>query len=177
MTAHDMSSWLDLLASPTGNFLIIGFIIVAVYATWALRSGLIKYHTDKLEIGGQYERRNKLTLEKHTLVLERQMEYISNAIDGAFSQIPRTETWNEWRTRFVFERVIRAMHKWCVFNHIDNGQRYVALKQDEVWNIIQKYTEADIYHTSEFRSYVDDMVEDIIENLVAIKQEYGGKEI
>ena len=131
-----------------------------------LKSGMLSVKTDSLMIG-------KEAAEKEQVILRRQVEHITMTINGTFSAIPRHPKFDEWRTRFVLEKVIDEFVNLCMFNHIDTNEYYIHLKQNAIWGIIQKYIWNELYQTEEFRSYVDTVVRELIIDLVNIRKVYG----
>lgn len=160
--------WVRWLTSPQSPITLLLVIILLFFALYVLRKGWFSVKTDRIQLG-------RMGAEKEQLVLRRQVEYVNTAINACMRKVPKHDKFDEWRTRFVFERVIDAMVEWCMFNHIDTGRRYKSLKVGQVWNIIQKYTWHPLYQSEEFKEYVRVTVEDMIDNLVSIRVEYGDR--
>ena len=161
---HDV---VTLLQSPNAPWLLLIASAAVVYASYLFRTGMLKVKTDKIQIGRD-------AAEIENVILRRQIEYINHAINATMRKIPRHDKFDEWRTKYILEKVIDAMTSWALFNHLDTSDRYVHLKQDEVWDIVQQYTWHELYQSQEFRQYVDSVVADIMEALVDIRHQYGG---
>lgn len=160
-----MSDIAMILGSPNAPWLMLIICAVIAWVTYIVHKGWVEIKTDKLIVGKQ-------AAESEQVVMRRQVEYIDQAINATMRKIPRHDKFDEWRTRFVLEKVIDCMVNWCMFNHIDTSERYIHLKQEEVWLTVQKYIWHELYQSEDFRLYVDEVVKDVIYNLVAIRKEY-----
>lgn len=156
-----------LLQSPNAPWLMLIVCAAVVYASYLFKTGMVRIKTDKVQIG-------RTAAEIETVILRRQIEYINHAVNATMRKIPRHDKFDEWRAKYVLEKVIDAMTSWALFNHLDTSDRYVHLKQDEIWDIVQQYTWHEVYQSQAFRQYVDSIVADILESLVDIRQQYGG---
>lgn len=154
------------LASPSAPWIALVVCSAVLVFVYILKSGILTIKTEKILLG-------KAAAENEQIILRRQFEHIVTVANGTFSAIPRHEKFDEWRTRFVIEKVIDEFVNLCVFNHLDTSERYIRLKQVAVWNIIQKYIWNEVYQSIQFHSFVDDFVKDMIVNLVAIRREYS----
>lgn len=154
------------LASPSAPWIVLVICAAILFLAYMLKSGILTIKTEKILLG-------KEAAENEQVILRRQFEHIITVANGTFSAIPRYEKFDEWRTRFVIEKVIDEFVNLCVFNHLDSSERYIRLKQIAIWNIIQKYIWNELYQSIQFHHFVDDFVKDMIENLVAIRREYS----
>ena len=64
------------------------------------------------------------------------------------------------------------MVEWILYNHVEESNHYVAIKQRKLWNIILQNVENDEIRTEDFKDVVYDGVKDIIHNLVIIRKNY-----
>ena len=154
------------LGSPSAPWIALVLVGAGLFFVYMLKSGMLSVKTDSLMIG-------KEAAEKEQVILRRQVEHITMTINGTFSVIPRHEKFDEWRTRFVLEKVIDEFVNLCMFNHIDTNEYYIHLKQNAIWGIIQKYIWNELYQSDSFRSYVDTVVRELIIDLVNIRKVYG----
>jgi len=154
------------LGSPSAPWVALILAGSFLFLVYMLKSGMLSVKTDKLLLG-------KKAAETEQVILRRQVEHINMTINGTFSAIPRHPKFDEWRTRFVLEKVIDEFVNLCMFNHIDTNEYYIHLKQNAIWGIIQKYIWNELYQTKEFRSYVDTVVRDLIVDLVNIRKVYS----
>ena len=166
MNSQTANTLAQILMSPQAPWLVLIAFGLIAYITYVIQKGWVSIHSDKITIG-------KRAAETEQVILRRQVEYIDNAVNATMRHIPRHDKFDEWRTRFVLEKVIDTMVNWCMFNHIDTSERYIRLKAEEVWTVVQKYTWHEVYQTEEFHDYVLKFVREVIENLVAYRREYG----
>ncbi len=154
------------LGSPSAPWTALVIAAAALYLVYMLKSGMLSVKTDKIMLG-------KEAAETEQVILRRQVEHITMTINGTFSAIPRHPQFDEWRTRFVLEKVIDEFVNLCMFNHLDTNDYYIHLKQNAIWAIVQKYIWNELYQSDSFRSYVDTVVRELIIDLVNIRKVYG----
>lgn len=153
----------QVLTSSNGIIIAILLIIVVVIAT---KYGLIKVKTDKVTIGRE-------SSENERVIIRQQNEYVEWATTAFERQIPKFEGYDRKRGELIVALIRLEINNWITQNHIKTTSRYVTLKQDQVWNIVQANTIAEAMEGDEFHEQVNTVVEQIITALVAIRKEYS----
>ena len=155
----------DVLTSDNGFLVSFLFLLLVVLIIICARLGIVKIKTDKLTVGADAG-------ETERTIVRNQIEWCTLATAAFESKIPRHENYDKYRGKYICEQVLDEVVKWIAFNHIENKRAYIGIKQEIIWNIVQSHVVRDEMRTDEFRKYVDEYVEYVIENLVAIRNEY-----
>ena len=95
-----------------------------------VKAGILRYKSEKLLFG-------KDAGEMERSILKTQIEYAYGRCEGFFNQIPRFEGFDEFRAKYILELCYDEMVKWIYFNHIEDKDSYIEVKQDIIWDIIQ----------------------------------------
>lgn len=161
-----MDSIINGLTSDNGWLIAILIIIIIVLCIIGAKHGWVAIKTDTIQVG------RDASIREQTII-RNQIEWAKNAIEGFEHDIPKTETYDEFRGKFVLEKVYDEVIKWIIFNHIEKTKTYIGLKQESVISIIKKYSYSEIYSSDDFLNSVKDHVVYIIEHLIDIRKEYG----
>lgn len=148
----------------SGNGAII-FLLFATLVIVCSRWGIIKVKTDKLTIGRD-------SSENERTIIRWQTEYCKLSCKAFEQNIPKFESYNEYRGKYIIERCYDEMVTWIVFNNIKDEKTYISIKQEMIWNLVQELTDAESMKTKEFKKIVYDYIDNLIKNLVKIRREY-----
>lgn len=150
----------SIVAIFTGVFLLICLV------GYLSKKGLLSFSGKGLSVGGKWQ-----TLER--TIIRQQMQYVAAAIEECFSETKREKTWNEWKSRYVAERVKDVLEEAISYNHISSNASYIKVKQKSVWAAIQENSmESPYYKSEEFKSLIYNWVEKTLTDLIAIREFY-----
>lgn len=140
-------------------FLIVIMLLLAHFS----KKGVFKWHTEKLTIG---------VSENERAIIRQQVEWAELEIESlAFTE--RFNNVNEWRTKFILEKLFDEVLQWIIFNHITDSPEYISIKQEKIWNLTQTFVIKDEFKSEEFKDFIYKEVEKIIKRLVFLRRQYG----
>ena len=160
-----MEAILQALSGQNGLLIAFLIIILVILVIVFAKKGVIKIHTDKVSVGdvsGDVER----------TIMRNQIEWAKLECEAFERKIPRFEGYDEYRGKFIIEKILDEIIKWIAFNHIEETKTYIDIKQSIVWNIVLKYAINDMMMSRSFKKEVDRQVEKVVKNLVRIRDEY-----
>ena len=159
--------WLsDIFTSENGVAIAVLSFVVIMFAIVGARHGLLYVKTKKVTIG-------TAASENERMIMKNQQEYVELAVEAFEKQIPRPPDYNEWRGKFILEKVLDEINKWIIYNHIQDTNSYIEIHQEKIWVLVQSLTDNDAMKSSRFKKEVDRNIESIIRRLVAIREEYS----
>jgi len=144
-------------------------LVIIVMVIVGAKHGLIQVKTNKLRIG-----ENAMELERE--IIRRQADHAKLTIEGLERDIPKIENYDEFRAKFILEKLYDEIIKWITQNHITNSEQYVKLKQKAIVSIIKKNTVNDLYISDEFIDNVKKNVIVMINDLIDIRKEFTSDE-
>ena len=147
-----------LVETGKGWFVLIIIILIVI----AIRMGYMKVKTDKILIG-------KSGGEAERLIMLKQSEYAYYACMAFEKGIPRFDGYDEKLGRLIAEKAYDQMVSFIITNHIVDEPYYIHNKQEIIWNLIVNETIDKRMRTDKFRRMCDDNVEQIIKELVSIR--------
>ena len=147
--------------------ILLGMVLISVF--FGIKNGRIKIKTDKFAIIGS-------SRENERLVIQRQLNWLFDAVFAFEQRIPMDENYDKYRGRYILAILYTDMTEWVLYNHIEESKHYVEIKQSEIWNKALTMVEKNELKTGKFKTMVEDYVKYIIHNLVAIRKEYEKNE-
>lgn len=151
------------LTSPNATFILL-FVVFILVVGWILsKTGLLNIHTKAVTIGAANKERE---------VIRQQVEWIKYHYDGLEASLPKPKDYDEWRGKFITEKVYDEYVDWITFNHISTSDSYVEVKQDKIVNLVRKYTVKEEFKSKEFEDMLRKDVKECIERLVQIRELY-----
>lgn len=160
-----MDSVMNGLMSNNGWIIALLIAVIAFLIIKSAKAGLFSFKSDKIKIGKDA----RLTEQA---VIRHQIEFAKTAIEGFERDIPKSENYDQFRGRYILEKLFDEVINWIIFNHIERTKTYVSIKQDIIISIIKKHTINDIYAQQDFVKQVKKYVEYMINKLVDIREEY-----
>jgi hypothetical protein len=144
-----------------------GWLLLAIIVMMAItaRMGHLKVKTDKLMIG-------KDSGDNERLLMKKQTEYAYVTCMGFEKQIPRFDGYNPILGELIVEKVYDEIVSWVMINHIEDSAEYIKNKQKIVWNIVSTETINKKMKNEKFKAQVYDCIEEIIKELVHIRNNH-----
>lgn len=156
----------DILTS-TNAWLVIGFLTVLVILIIVLvKHGDIHVQTKHFKLGKADERE----------IIRRQIERAREFVMSIEGKITIEEEHREYFLKYILERVYDKTIEWIMFNHITDNRIYIEDKQDSICNLIYTFPIKDEFKTPEFNQRMRKWTEELIHQLIQVKQlyKYGG---
>ena len=152
------------IATSPNITIILSFTLVALILGVILsKSGLLNIHTKVVQIGAADTERE---------VIRQQIQWIRLHCDGMEGQLAKPDGYNEWRGRYIVERVFDEYVEWITFNHLSTDSAYIEIKQDRIVNLVGSLTEKQEFKDAGFEDFLKKDTKLAIEKLVQIRRVY-----
>ena len=152
-----------ILLSDNSTIVLFFLIVIMLLLAHFSKKGVFKWHTEKLTIG---------VSENERAIIRQQVEWAELEIESlAFAE--RFSRVDEWRTKFILEKLFDEVLQWIIFNHITDSPEYISIKQEKIWNLTQTFVIKDEFKSEEFKDFIYKEVEKIIKRLVFLRRQYG----
>ena len=159
-----------LTSSNAIPIIIIAVLLVVIIAILA-KKGIVSFKGKGLTVGNGNDERD---IER--TIIRSQIQYVKSAISDFYDDIPNFEGRDEWRLRYICEKIISVFTDIISFNHISKEKIYVQMKQASIWAVIINNTTADIMTSDEFKDVVYANVAEILNKLIEIREYYKNEE-
>ena len=159
--------WLaSVLNNPNSWKSFIFFFITLITLIILVKKGIISFKGKGLTVGNNDERDIERT------IIRSQIQYVKSAVSDFYDDIPDFPNRDEWRLKYICERIISVFTDIISFNHISKEKIYTEMKQASIWAVIINNTAADIMTSDEFKDVVYAKTEEILDKLISIREYY-----
>ena len=159
--------WLaSVLNNPNSWKSFIFFFITLITLIILVKKGIISFKGKGLTVGNNDERDIERT------IIRSQIQYVKSAVSDFYDDIPDFPNRDEWRLKYICERIISVFTDIISFNHISKEKIYTEMKQASIWAVIINNTAADIMTSDEFKDVVYTKTEEILDKLISIREYY-----
>lgn len=146
--------------------IIIAILLIVIIAILA-KKGIFSFNGFGLKIdNGDDERDVERT------IIRSQIQYVKSAVSDFYDDIPNFENRDEWRLRYICEKIISVFTDIISFNHISKEKIYTEMKQASIWAVIINNTASEIMTSDEFKDTVYAKTEEILDKLISIREYY-----
>lgn len=143
---------------PTLIFIAASVIVLII----GIKKGWFSYKGKGFVIGAD---------ENERRIIRQQMEYTHVKCDSIISYLP--EGLDHYRCLYVISKFEDFIQNMIIYNHIKNDSEYIQLKFEMAYSLILKLTENEYFKSDEFKKWFYDLVRDMIDRLVTIRQTYS----
>ena len=132
-----------------------------------IKKGTISFKGKGLTVGNSNDERD---IER--TIIRSQIQYVKSAVSDFYDDIPDFPNRDEWRLKYICERIVSVFTDFISFNHISKEKIYVQMKQASIWEVIINNTTAGIMTSDEFKDVVYAKTEEILDKLIEIREYY-----
>lgn len=159
----------DVLNGANAVF-ILGFIlIIVVFSVVLIKKGYIRIQTKAVKIGD--------SSEQERMILQQQIDQARVYIMSLESKILliKPASPHSYFTKYILEQVFDEVVQWITFNHITDSTAYIHVKQLKVSSLVYSLGPSEEFKTKEFKTRMDNWVEELIKMLLDIRKVYSCK--
>ena len=136
-----------------------------------IKKGTISFKGKGLTVGNSNDERD---IER--TIIRSQIQYVKSAVSDFYDDIPDFPNRDEWRLKYICERIVSVFTDFISFNHISKEKIYVQMKQASIWEVIINNTTAGIMTSDEFKDVVYAKTAEILDKLIEIREYYKNEE-
>lgn len=148
--------------------------LLAVIAFVLVKTGVLKVKTEHVQLGGTLQESKEAYYERTTVRNQinaahdfmRSLEFeILELTDGDVK-------YGGYHVKYALEIVFDKLVEWITFNHIEDTDAYIDVKQEEVVSLVKSMYIGDMLRKEEFYDKMRSWTAVIIKRLVAIRKMY-----
>lgn len=156
-----MEAFSNIISALNDNaFGLAALVGLAIVVIVGIKKGWFVYKSDKLRIGMSEEDTRNL--------IRAQWDYSNAKCEGMISKLPKDL--NIYHTKYVIARVEDVLQRMILFNNMSTKSAYIKSKQELVYQTIMKRVDNGYFMTDDFKDLVYEFVENLIKELVAMKE-------
>ena len=160
--------WLaSVLTSSNAIPIIIIVVLLVVIIAILAKKGIVSFKGKGLTVGNGNDEKD---IER--TIIRSQIQYVKSAVSDFYDDIPDFPNRDEWRLKYICERIISVFTNIISFNHISREKIYTEMKQSEIWAVIINNTASEIMTSDEFKNVVYAKTAEILDKLISIREYY-----
>ena len=160
--------WLaSVLTSSNAIPIIIIVVLLVIIIAILAKKGIVSFKGKGLTVGNGNDERD---IER--TIIRSQIQYVKSAVSDFYDDIPDFPNRDEWRLKYICERIISVFTNIISFNHISREKIYTEMKQSEIWAVIINNTASEIMTSDEFKNVVYTKTAEILDKLISIREYY-----
>ena len=152
-----------ILLSDNSSIVLFFLVIIILLLAHFSKKGVFKWHTERLTIGAS---------ENERAIIRQQVEWAELEIESLASMEIFSHV-DEWRTKYILEKMFDEILQWIIFNHIKDSPEYISIKQEKIWNMTQTLVVREEFRSDEFKDFIYKEVDKIIKRLIFLRRQYG----
>lgn len=149
---------------------VIGIGALIILFAILTKKGLISFKGYGLKVGNNDSR------ETERNIIRSQIQYVKSAVSDFYDEIPNFDGRNEWKLRFICEKIVSIFMDIISLNHISRERIYTEMKQAAIWAVIINNTDSSIMTSDEFKEKVYSKTTEILDKLISIREYYNTRE-
>ena len=153
----------DVILSPNVTIVVCFCIFILLLAVALSKTGFLTIHTEAVSLGAVSKERD---------VIRQQIEWARMHFYELEHSMAKPNLYDEWRGRYVAERVYDEYVEWIMFNHFSKSPAYIEIKQDKIVSLVKSLTVLDYFHSEEFEQFLREDTKKCIEKLIQIRNVY-----
>ena len=156
----------ELISSPNAWMFLLVFILVFFVIVKMAKAGLISFKGKGIRLGSD---------EKELTIVRNQTQWAYLFLMSLKGKLIEMEypAREDYFADMVLEKIYDKIVEWITYNHINDKQTYLEIKQSEVRCIVYSLPIQEQYKTPEFEARMNAWVKEIILNLINIRKEYA----
>lgn len=164
--------WLaSVLTSSNAIPIIIIVVLLVVIIAILAKKGIVSFKGKGLTVGNGNDERD---IER--TIIRSQIQYVKSAVSDFYDDIPDFPNRDEWRLKYICEKIISVFTDIISFNHISREKIYTEMKQASIWAVIINNTTASIMTSDEFKNVVYAKTAEMLDKLIEIREYYKNEE-
>lgn len=158
----------SILTSSNALQTMIVLLILVLILIMMIKTGMLRVRTTHVHIGMSES-------DKERTIIREQTDWVHTyllGLEGKIRQMTPELKHGGFFTKYVLEICFDEIVKWITFNHIEDSDRYIQVKQDKICSLIYAQNVDKIFQTKEFNERIRHWVKEVICKLIEIRKLY-----
>lgn len=145
-----------------GIWSLLTVVFVFLVLCLLVKKGILSFKGHGLTLG---------TADSEAKIRNMQQLYAKALFEGTENDMPKDcETYHR---KFVISQCLDEVERMIRENHITEDDTYIETEYQIIYSIVLKYTVIDYFRKDEFKTYLHDLIEKLVKQLVKIRKQYS----
>jgi len=158
-----------ILTSNSGWQTLLSLLILVLIVSVMIKTGMLKIRTKHVNIGMSESDRERTIVREQINWTHKYLE----GLQGKIRAMTPEMLYGGFFTKYILEIIFDEIVNWITFNHIEDTERYISIKQKIISSLIYAQNIQSQFKTREFKERVDRWVEEVIKELINIRKLYS----
>ena len=152
---------LSLLAG-NGVWSLLTVVFIFIVLCIMIKKGILSFKGHGVVLG---------TADSEAKIRNMQQLYAKALFEGTENDMPKDcETYHR---KFVISQCLDEVERMIRENHITDDDTYIETEYQIIYSIVLKYTVIDYFREDEFKTYLHNLIEMLVKQLVKIRKQYS----
>ena len=111
------------------------------------------------------------TADSESKIRNMQQLFSKSLFEGTVADLPKDCEY--YHKRFVISQCLDEVERMIRENHITDDDTYIETEYQIIYSIVLKYTVIDYFRKDEFKTYLHNLIEKLVKQLVKIRKQYS----
>lgn len=145
-----------------GIWSLLTVVFLFIVVCMMVKKGILSFKGHGVTLG---------TADSEAKIRNMQQLYAKALFEGTENDMPKDcETYHR---KFVISQCLDEVERMIRENHITEDDTYIETEYQIIYAIVLKYTSIDYFRKDEFKTYLHNLVEKLIKQLVKIRKQYS----
>lgn len=145
-----------------GIWSLLSVIFIFLILCLLVKKGILSFKGHGLTLG---------TADSESKIRNMQQLYAKSLFEGTVADLPKDCEY--YHKRFVISQCLDEVERMIRENHITDDDTYIETEYQIIYSIVLKHTTIDYFREDEFKTYLHNLIEKLVKQLVKIRKQYS----
>lgn len=145
-----------------GIWSLLTVVFIFLILCLLVKKGILNFKGHGLTLG---------TADSEAKIRNMQQLYAKSLFEGTVADLPKECEY--YHKRFVISQCLDEVERMIRENHITDDDIYIETEYQIIYSIILKHTVIDYFREDEFKTYLHNLIEKLVKQLVKIRKQYS----
>ena len=145
-----------------GIWSLLTVVFIFLILCLLVKKGILNFKGHGLTLG---------TADSEAKIRNMQQLYAKSLFEGTVADLPKECEY--YHKRFVISQCLDEVERMIRENHITDDDIYIETEYQIIYSIILKHTVIDYFRKDEFKTYLHNLIEKLVKQLVKIRKQYS----
>ena len=145
-----------------GIWSLLTVVFVFLVLCLLVKRGILSFKGHGLTLG---------TADSESKIRNMQQLFSKSLFEGTVADLPKDCEY--YHKRFVISQCLDEVERMIRENHITDDDTYIETEYQIIYSIVLKYTVIDYFRKDEFKTYLHELIEKLVKQLVKIRKQYS----
>ena len=145
-----------------GIWSLLTVVFVFLVLCLLVKKGILSFKGHGVTLG---------TADSESKIRNMQQLFSKSLFEGTVADLPKDCEY--YHKRFVISQCLDEVERMIRENHITDDDTYIETEYQIIYSIILKYTVIDYFREDEFKTYLHNLIEKLVKQLVKIRKQYS----